>query len=121
MPRNSVRKAVVERADASLIAGNVKIHDRRTSVRLEPEMWSALHEIAKTEGITIHDVCTAVDDGKTDGESFSSSLRVFLLQYYREVARGIYRPVKASTERKQERDKWPVLRSARELRSKREA
>ena len=92
MSRSSARKAdrtsSVEKPDASLIAGNVKIHNRRTSVRLEPEMWSALYEIASMESLSIHDVCSTVDDYKMPGESFSSALRVFLLKYYREVARG---------------------------------
>jgi predicted DNA-binding ribbon-helix-helix protein len=99
MSRNTARKAEsprapAERADASLIAGNVRIHNRRTSVRLEPEMWSALYEIAKMENISIHDICSVVDDGKQDGESFSSSLRVFLLKYYRDAARGVRKPVR---------------------------
>ena len=86
LSRNSARK--IESAEAWLIAGNIRIHGRRTSVRLEPEMWSALHEIASLEGLTIHDVCGAVDDCRNDSESFSSALRVFLLQYYRDAMNG---------------------------------
>jgi predicted DNA-binding ribbon-helix-helix protein len=77
-----------DKADTSLVAGNIKIHKRRTSVRLEPAMWTALYEIADTERISIHDICSAVDDGKAAGESFSSALRVFMLKYYRNEARG---------------------------------
>jgi predicted DNA-binding ribbon-helix-helix protein len=90
LSRNSARKieSSADRAEAWLIAGNIRIHGRRTSVRLEPEMWSALHEIALLEDLTIHDVCGAVDDCRNDSESFSSALRVFLLQYYRGVAAG---------------------------------
>jgi predicted DNA-binding ribbon-helix-helix protein len=88
LARKSVKTPIHEIPDTSLIAGNVRIHDRRTSVRLEPEMWSALYEIAELEDISIHEVCAAVDDCKMPGESFSSSLRVFLLKYYRQVARG---------------------------------
>ena len=123
MSRSSARKAVrpPERSDASLVAGNVWIHDRRTSVRLEPEMWSALREISEREDMSIHDLCTAVDDCRMNEESFSSSLRVFLLQYYRKVARGGKKALKAGTDRKKKaQDSWPVLRSAKEQRNRRE-
>ena len=62
---------------------NVRIHNRRTSVRLEPEMWSALNEISSIEGCSIHDLCSAVSDLKEAGSSFTAALRVFLMEYYR--------------------------------------
>ena len=119
MPRNTARKAVIERPEPSLIAGNVKIRDRRTSVRLEPEMWSALREIAEREDVTIHDVCTIVDECKLDGESFSSSLRVFLLKYYRQAARGRKRAALAMASEK-EQALWLAARAANEERNRRE-
>lgn len=117
MARNSARKKASAKAKAepTLIAGNVKIHDRRTSVRLEPEMWSALNEIASMESMTIHGVCSAVDDCKLEDESFSSALRVFLLKYYRDVARGNIQLEKTGNERKSERGRWPVLRPDKDL------
>lgn len=62
---------------------NVRIHKRRTSIRLEPKMWEALQEIARMEGCTIHDLCGAVHDLKEPGASFSAALRVFMIEYYR--------------------------------------
>jgi predicted DNA-binding ribbon-helix-helix protein len=91
-PASKVSENAAERADAWLVAGNIRIHGRRTSVRLEPEMWSALHEVAELEDMKIHDVCSAVDDCRAEGESFSSALRVFLLQYYRGAATGTRKP-----------------------------
>ena len=71
----------------ALISKNVRIHDRRTSVRLEPEMWNALNEIAGIEDCSIHDLCGAVHDLKDDGASFTAALRVFLMEYYRTAAK----------------------------------
>lgn len=71
----------------ALVSKNVRIHDRRTSVRLEPEMWQALREVAEIEGCTIHDLCGAVHDIKEAGASFTAALRVFLMEYYRTAAR----------------------------------
>jgi len=66
-----------------LVNKNIKIHNRRTSIRLEPEMWSALHEIAEQEGCSIHELCSAVEDVREDNTSFTAALRVFLMLYYK--------------------------------------
>jgi predicted DNA-binding ribbon-helix-helix protein len=70
----------------ALQSKNVRIHDRRTSIRLEPEMWRALNEIARLENCSIHDLCGAVHDLKEPGTSFTAALRVFLMEYYRAAA-----------------------------------
>ena len=88
-PRPEVSGASAEgRTGAGKLAGaNIRIAGRRTSLRLEPEMWSALHEVAELEGRTIHDICTAVAALPRPGDaSLTSSIRVFLLQYFRALA-----------------------------------
>ena len=70
-------------ASSALQSKNVRIHNRRTSVRLEPRMWTALNEIAVLEGCSIHDLCGVVYDLKTPGTSFTAALRVFMMEYYR--------------------------------------
>lgn len=70
----------------AMLSRNVRIHNRRTSVRLEPAMWDALNEIATAENCTIHDLCGAVHDLKDEGVSFTAALRVFLMEYYRTAA-----------------------------------
>lgn len=67
----------------SLINRNVWVNGRRTSIRLEKEMWEALHAIADAERVSINDLCSAVYEARKDDESFSSAIRVFLLNYYR--------------------------------------
>lgn len=73
---------------SALLSKNVRIHERRTSVRLEPEMWRALNEIATAEGCSIHDLCGAVHDLKEPAASFTAALRVFLMEYYRSAAKA---------------------------------
>lgn len=76
----------LSRSATALVSRNVRIHNRRTSVRLEREMWSALREIATLENCTIHDLCAAVHDTKDKKISFTAALRVFLMTYYRSLA-----------------------------------
>lgn len=79
--------SVKSQQQGALVSKNVRIHERRTSVRLEPEMWHALREVAEIEGCSIHDLCGAVHDLKEPGASFTAALRVFLMEYYRTAAR----------------------------------
>ena len=74
------------KAARTMLSRNVRIHNRRTSVRLEPAMWAALNEIATAENCSIHDLCGAVHDLKEEGVSFTAALRVFLMEYYRTAA-----------------------------------
>ncbi len=75
-------------SSSTLLSKNIRIHKHRTSVRLEPEMWNALNEIATLEGCSIHDLCGAVHDLKDPGASFTAALRVFMMEYYRAAARA---------------------------------
>ncbi len=74
--------------NGSLQSKNVRIHERRTSVRLEPEMWVALNEISAMEGCSIHDICGAVSDLKSEKASFTAALRVFVMEYYRSLVKS---------------------------------
>lgn len=68
---------------SSLISKNITVAGKRTSIRLEPEMWNALKDIAKREHTTIHNICTLIALRKTDEASLTASIRVFLMLYYR--------------------------------------
>lgn len=85
--QNDKPEEVVKRPGGrTLLSRNVRIHNRRTSVRLEPAMWTALNEIAMVENCSIHDLCGAVYDLKDEDASFTAALRVFLMEYYRTAA-----------------------------------
>lgn len=66
---------------------NIVIEDRRTSVSLEDQVWDGLVDICRREEISIDELCTLVARRRI-GSSMSSSLRVFLLTYFRLVARN---------------------------------
>ena len=55
---------------------NVSVGGRRTSIRLEPQIWDTLAEICRREFCTPHDVCTHVAKRKSPHGSLASSLRV---------------------------------------------
>jgi predicted DNA-binding ribbon-helix-helix protein len=72
---------------SSLIICNLRLGGHRTSVRLEGAMWDALNKIADRESTSINQICTWVDGHRAETE-FTSSLRVFILNYFRRAARG---------------------------------
>jgi predicted DNA-binding ribbon-helix-helix protein len=69
---------------SSLVIRNVKVHGHRTSVRLEPQMWDSMIEISRREFCTPDDVCSYVAERKPPRDSLTSSLRVFMLDYFRQ-------------------------------------
>ena len=70
---------------SSLVNRNIVVSGRRTSVRLEPQMWDALGEIALFEGKSVHEVCSDVDRFRRES-TLTAGLRVFILRYYRDAA-----------------------------------
>lgn len=62
----------------SLIARNVRINGRRTSMRLEPEFWSALAAVAKLEGSSVAQVCTSA--AQHCPGTATSAVRVYVLR-----------------------------------------
>lgn len=62
---------------------NIKVHDKNTTVRMEPEFWFMFREIAETEAISLKDLYTMVYERKHPDTSLSSALRVFVAAYLR--------------------------------------
>ena len=73
---------------STLINRNIMVNGRRTSVRLEPEMWTALLDIARRENQTIHALASQVALGKKPETSLTAAIRVFCLAYYRSALAG---------------------------------
>ena len=71
---------------STLISRNITVLGRRTSVRLEPEMWRALKDIARRESCTTHDLCSLIALRKNEHTSLTAAIRVFLMLYYRAAA-----------------------------------
>lgn len=74
---------MMREVQSSLIGKNVCVGGRRTSVRLEPEMWDALYDIATREQTTIHHICSLIALRKHRMSTLTAAIRVFLLLYYR--------------------------------------
>lgn len=68
-----------------LVNRNVTVAGRRTSIRLEPEMWDALAEICRREDISAHEAC-AVVARRRGGLSLTAAIRVYIMSYFRAAA-----------------------------------
>ena len=72
---------------STLINRNVLAAGKRTSIRLEPEFWRALHVIATTELKTVNQVVTEAET--TDG-SRTGDVRVYVLEWFRQRSTGAF-------------------------------
>ncbi|MFT5182087.1 MAG: putative DNA-binding ribbon-helix-helix protein [Alphaproteobacteria bacterium] len=63
-----------------LINRNITVNGHRTSIRLEPEFWSGLADIAQCEHLTIDELCCEVDSSAGD-LSRTAAIRVFIASY----------------------------------------
>src|SRR5271170_7018889 len=68
---------------STLVSRNVTIAGHRTSVRLEPEMWSGLSEICRRERASMHEIGTSVAMRKQESTSLTAAIRVFVMAYFR--------------------------------------
>ena len=82
-----------------LVNRNITVDGHRTSIRLEPEFWAGLADIAQSEDLTVDQLCTEVDHGS--GElSRTAAIRVFITSYMarraQRAAGQIARPFKSA-------------------------
>ncbi|MFP4097760.1 MAG: ribbon-helix-helix domain-containing protein [Alphaproteobacteria bacterium] len=77
---------ICQAGQSSLVSRNITILGRRTSVRLEPEMWVSLNDIADRERCSVHDICSLVYVRKSPLTSLTAAIRVFLMLYYKAAA-----------------------------------
>lgn len=70
---------------SSKMLKNVCVAGKRTSMRLEAAFWDALAEIARREGLTVSKLCTRLASqlDAQDIDSFSSAVRVYVMEYFR--------------------------------------
>ena len=74
------------RMASTLVSRNITISSKRTSVRLEPEMWAGLADICRRERSTIHQICTSVSLQKDEQTSLTAAIRVFVMNYFRSAS-----------------------------------
>ena len=68
-----------------LINRNITVDGHRTSIRLEPEFWAGLTDIAQRERLTIDALCSEVDRG-AGKLSRTAAIRVFITSYMVQLA-----------------------------------
>src|SRR5579871_6407087 len=73
------------RTNSTLVNRNVTVAGRRTSIRLEPAMWEALHQLCRREGKSLNEVATEIDRQRV-ASSLTAAIRVHLLAYFRAAA-----------------------------------
>ncbi|HYM01558.1 MAG TPA: ribbon-helix-helix domain-containing protein [Stellaceae bacterium] len=78
-------RAEPPRATSTLINRNITVAGRRTSIRLEPQMWDALHQICRREAATLNEIVTEIERRRA-ASSLTAAIRVFVLSYFRAAA-----------------------------------
>jgi len=78
------------RRRSTLVMRNVRVGARRTSLRLETAVWEALQDIARREGLPLNRLLTRIS-GLQAESSFTASVRVYALGYYRGLAQRLDR------------------------------
>jgi len=74
------------REKTTLISHNIMVDGKRTSVRLEKEMWMAIKDIARQEKCSIHALCSVVSQRKKPDTSLTAAIRVFIMAYFQAAA-----------------------------------
>lgn len=64
---------------------NIKLAGRRTSLRLEPEFWDALDEIATREDSNVNALCERIK-GRRSAANLTAAVRLYVLRYFRIAA-----------------------------------
>lgn len=67
-----------------LVNRNITVGSLRTSVRLEPQFWEALSDIAARERMTVDRLCTIID-ANAGVLGRTAAIRVFIASYFAEI------------------------------------
>lgn len=72
------------KSSSTLIARNVIVNGRRTSVRMETEVWSAIEDITAREVLDRNYIFTTIANRLKPNQTLPSAVRTFIITYYRE-------------------------------------
>jgi predicted DNA-binding ribbon-helix-helix protein len=75
--------AVIAAPSLSGVNRTICLEGRRTTLRLEPELWAALDEVARQQRKSVSQLVAAACSSGRRGTSRASSVRVFIVEYYR--------------------------------------
>ena len=70
-----------------VVKRSIVIAGHKTSVSLEDGFWTALKDIATSRNMTLSELVASIDSDRRQG-NLSSAIRLFVLDYYRALARG---------------------------------
>ena len=80
----NLRNRMRQKINSNLVHCKVLFDGRPTSLRLEPEFWQYLREIAVGRRVALHTLISVVNQHRGKNVSLASALRVFVAQHYRE-------------------------------------
>jgi len=63
---------------------NIVVNGHRTSMRLEEAGWEAIDDICRHENISLNDLCTAIDQRRSNS-SRTAAVRAFIITYFRQL------------------------------------
>lgn len=78
-------RGLTHRRPSTLVNRNVTVAGHRTSVRLEPAMWDALHQVCARERKSLNAVVTEIAQAQVES-SLTAAIRVYLMSYFRAAA-----------------------------------
>jgi predicted DNA-binding ribbon-helix-helix protein len=78
-----------------VIKRSIVISGFKTSVSLEDDFWDALKEIARGQHVTLSNLVGSIDSQREQG-NLSSTLRLFVLNHYRQNPGGAGKPAHPS-------------------------
>ena len=71
---------------SKVLKRSIVLDGRKTSITLEEDFWTALKEIAATQNVRVSELVATVDRSRKHA-NLSSSLRLYVLDYYQQLAR----------------------------------
>jgi len=77
---------------SSVIKRSIVIQHRKTSVSLEDEFWTAFKEIARARDVRLSELVAAVK-AERQNSNLSSAVRLFVLDFYRQICECTSNPV----------------------------
>lgn len=72
---------------SQVVKRSIVIASHKTSVSLEDAFWNGLKEIAGSRNMPLSDLVSQIDSQRQHG-NLSSAIRLFVLDHYRNQARG---------------------------------
>jgi predicted DNA-binding ribbon-helix-helix protein len=82
------RNAGVVAMKSAIVKRSVVIGGQKTSVSLEDSFWTALKEISRDQKVPLYELIGSIDARRSEG-NLSSAIRLFVLNYFRDLALGL--------------------------------